>query len=139
MTTPLETEFARIDLDASLGCLVLHWKKNLLSLNGYQNTLLTALDIANQNQLKYWVANQKDMGMLSLKNEAWTLESWFPKLERSSVKLFILIESDDEFNRQVTSYLWEHPKASKTPIRFASSPYEALIWVKSQAIALQPA
>jgi len=129
MRTYYESDVVRIDADPQRRCLVFHWKKGIISTQAYQASLQEGLDITNKFQLEYWVANQRDMGMLSLKNEAWTLETFFPRLVASTIKQFLLIESKDEFNMAVTQYMINQPEARKMNIRKAENVYTALEYV----------
>ncbi|HAA11913.1 MAG TPA: hypothetical protein DCE41_09520 [Cytophagales bacterium] len=129
MRTYYESDLVRIDADPQHHCLVFHWKKGIISTQAYQASLQEGLDIAENFQIRYWVANQRDMGMLSLKNEAWTLDSFFPRLCDSSIELFVLVDSEDEFNVEVTRYILGQPAARKMPLRMAEDVFSALNYV----------
>lgn len=138
MQTYFESNFVRIDADAKLSVLVLHWKPGRVSPHIYQQALLEGLRWVQELDLQFWVSNQRHMESFSLWMEAWTLDTWYDRLTHTSIIGMLLVESDDEFNRQITHHIWDRPEARKLPLVRIDSAYEALEWIAYRAPSMVP-
>lgn len=129
MEIHLDTPNVRVATDLDLSAVVVEWNYQQWCADTYRKGLQEGLRLVNQYGLEYWVANRRHMGPISMRNEGWTFDTWLPGIRKSTLKNIVLIEAEDEFNRQVTQQFFCTPIASTIPIISVCSVEEGLAWI----------
>ena len=98
--------YATVKYDEELKMVEVEWHGLVLS-NHYRETLNLILDLINEKKLERFLVNRKNMERISLSDERWREEDWYPRFLKSTIKRSASIISKDYYNEVAVSRLIE--------------------------------
>jgi hypothetical protein len=98
--------YATVQYNEELKMVEVEWHGLVLS-NHYRETLNLVLDLINEKKLERFLVNRKNMERISLSDERWREEDWYPRFLKSSIKRSASIISKDYYNEVSVSRLIE--------------------------------
>lgn len=97
-TVLLDEPFLLMTYSATEKLVHLQWKGHARS-DEHRRGLETGLDFVAWNDVRYWLADLRDMGAILKADEQWGNEVWFPKLFNTSLEKMAILPSRDYFNQ----------------------------------------
>ncbi|MDQ3290020.1 MAG: hypothetical protein M3Q05_01900 [Bacteroidota bacterium] len=127
----LSESFILIDWDEDYDIIYLEWHYYPGS-EKYRESLEWALSLARRKNIKYGIANVKQITHPEPDDLAWLIDSWFPELLALPIKKIAVVLPTDAFEELVAVYL-NKLNISVLPfdIEFFDQPYQAYSWVKT--------
>lgn len=132
MENVFNSELISIEYDATINMVVMTWKPVYIKTNLYREALETGLDIVNEKGADKWLANLKDMKLISRADENWTNDIWFPKALKSSIKWMATILSEDVFNKVAVKKIMSQDQLSSLMVDQFTCKEDAVDWLKSK-------
>jgi len=127
--TNYRSEVADIDYNADVQCVQITWK-GYASSKDFRNPLNAGLDILKENQAERWMANTKNLGVISPEDQDWTSNNWFPRAIEAGSKKMALIKPSDVFSQiSIEDIMEEARKAEPLEDKFFEQMEEALSWL----------
>lgn len=115
------------DLDARM-CQVT-WK-NYAPSGTYRRMLNLAVTWIEENELAYFLTDQRRRGTILHDDEAWLLQDWCPRMARTKLQRAAIIQSPDFFNRSTIERVVSAVQSTAPfPIRFFRTSEEARHWL----------
>ncbi len=93
----LNTDFALLTLDKKKNTLELTWKQQS-NTEIYKETFLTALDIASNKFVKYFLSDIREQGVVSIGDMRWLSEYIIPKVHKLGIEKVAIILVEDIFS-----------------------------------------
>lgn len=128
----LSESFLHIDWDEEYDIIYLEWHYYPGS-EKYRESLNLAVNLARQKNIKYGIANVKQVTNTEPNDFSWLVDSWFPELLTIPIRKLAVILPADAFEELVADYLnkW-HIAVLPFEIEFFAQPYQAYNWVKNE-------
>ncbi|MGF1637513.1 MAG: hypothetical protein ACFCUU_10615 [Cyclobacteriaceae bacterium] len=137
MSTYFNSSFITIEHDEEIGAVIMNWKPVWLKPEEYKAALEKGLQLVKEKNLKNWIANLKEMKLITLENEKWTNEVWFPKALKSSIRHMALVLSDDVFNKVAVKKIMSEQQVQSITTQNFSSVSDAKVWIKEKELVSQ--
>ncbi len=132
MENVFSSEVISIEFDATNNIVVMNWKPVYIKTNLYRDALEMGLDIVNEKGADKWLANLKDMKLISRADENWTNDIWFPKALKSNIKWMATIMSEDVFNKVAVKKIMSQDQLSSLMVDQFTCKEDAVDWLKSK-------
>lgn len=120
----LELSFA-----SDVGAVVMAWK-GFSGTEHFQAANEHVLDFIKEKRARKMIADLRDMRILSLSNQQWLYQNWFPRLINAGVSYIAIVESDDYFNRLTVDNVVQKID-DKLTIKYFNAFLSARYWLKS--------
>ncbi|MCC5929543.1 MAG: hypothetical protein JJU28_09885 [Cyclobacteriaceae bacterium] len=135
MTTSVyfESTVIVIEHDQELGAVVMNWKPVWLKSELYREALEKGLELVKEKNLQNWIANLKEMKLITLEDEKWTNEVWFPKALKSPIRHMALILSSDVFNKVAVNKIMSEQQVKNITSLNVQSVSEAREWIAEKS------
>ncbi len=133
MENVFSSELISIEYDAAINMIVMNWKPVYIKTNLYREALEIGLDIVNEKGADKWLANLKDMKLISRADENWTNDIWFPKALKSKIKWMATIMSEDVFNKVAVKKIMSQDQLSSLMVDQFICKEDAIDWLKSKS------
>ena len=125
----LKTDYVTVQYNESLKLVEVEWH-GLVQSNYYRETLNMVLDLIEEKNLEYFLVNRLNMERISLNDEKWRQEEWYPRFLKSSVKKAASVICKDHYTEVAVSRLIEEKdKIIKIERRSFSEYQEAKNWL----------
>ena len=122
-------EYVTICYDAKLKLVEVIWTGMVFS-DQFRESMEMILDLLEDKQAESFLIDRKKMQRISLVDEAWRKEHWFPRFLRSTVKRSASVISKDYYNEVSVARLIEEKDAElKIERRSFYSYQEAKTWL----------
>lgn len=125
---PIYTEeFVSIAVDKENHSILVSWKKKCSS-KEYRNTLIHALEIAQDLQLNSWISDLTEETAISIEDEQWLTNDFMPKAKNNFVKVAFVLNDEVLCNSRIVNL---HTKLKDCPSASAyfSTLQEAQHWL----------
>ena len=99
-------DYVTVCYNEDLKLVEVEWNGLILS-RYFRETLEMVLDLINEKSLENFLVNRKNMFRISLEDEQWRRESWFPRFIKRSIKRSASVISRDFYNEVSFSKLIE--------------------------------
>ena len=99
-------DYVTVCYNEDLKLVEVEWNGLILSRH-FRETLEMVLDFINEKRLENFLVNRKNMFRISLEDEKWRRESWFPRFIKSTIKRSASVISKDFYNEVSFSKLIE--------------------------------
>ncbi|RUA33947.1 MAG: hypothetical protein DSY77_07715 [Bacteroidetes bacterium] len=95
----------------------------------YRAAMLANYDLCKQPQIKNWLQNNTDAGILSLDDQKWVSDSLIPKAAQEVEKIAVVV-SKDVFRKFAAKNILDKQKG-KLNFQYFNSLEDAKAWLKS--------
>lgn len=124
-----DAPYVNVTADAATLLCQVTWK-NYAPSGTYRRTLDMAAKCIEDNELAYFLTDQRRRGAILHEDEAWLLQDWCPRMARTRLKRAAIIQSADFFNRSTIERVVSAVQATAPfPIRFFRNYEEAQHWL----------
>lgn len=124
-----DAPYVNVSADPENGLLSVTWK-NFAPSGTYRCTLDLAVQWITDLKLSYFLTDQRQRGAILHDDELWLLQSWCPRMSRTTLKRAAIIQSADFFNRSTLERVVAAVQGNVPfPIRFFRSPDKAQHWL----------
>ena len=129
-TVLLDAPYLRMVLRAEQRSIRLTWNGHALS-KEYRHGLSVALVVLREHDVRYWLADLRNMTAILHADEQWANEVWFPQLFTTGLRRMAIVESRDFFNQTsvARSFTAVNGKLS-FEVAWFGSPEEATAWME---------
>ena len=93
-----DDRYARISLNKETGSITLQWKGYVPS-EAYRRILDTGVQLALEHQVKFWLADLRQMGVILRDDERWTTSDFMPRMAKAGLERLAILTSTDLFNQ----------------------------------------
>ncbi len=131
MENVFSSEVISIEYDAAANMVVMNWKPVYIKTNLYREALEMGLEIVQEKGADKWLANLKEMKLISRADENWTNDIWFPKALKSNMKWMATIMSDDVFNKVAVKKIMSQDQLSSLTVNQFTSIEDAIDWLRN--------
>ncbi|SMG24900.1 SpoIIAA-like [Marivirga sericea] len=114
------------ELDVQAAMITFHGS---LKSEEYRAAMLANYDLCKKPQIKNWLQNNIDAGILSLEDQKWVSESLIPKAAQEVDKIAVVV-SKDVFRKFAAKNILDKQKG-KLNFQYFNSLEEAKDWLKS--------
>jgi hypothetical protein len=115
------------DEDRSLGKS--EWN-GFVSGEAFRESAMACVGLIKEKQVRYWVADDRNMKAIRLKDQEWSNEVLMPALANSGLRKMALIVSRDRFNQLAVDSIIEKAGDSLTfEIKYFNEPKTAENWL----------
>lgn len=132
MKTYLKNEFITIHYDTKQEIIQLTWL-GFIDSDVLRQGLDIALKLAKQQQLHFWIMDQRLRRVLRPEDAEWIIEDWYPRFYKTNPKskVAILLPEDTfgEYNTKKNLKEIEARYHSIMPYQYFSTPKQALYWL----------
>ena len=130
----LKTDYVTIDLNEDLKLLEIEWHGLVLS-SQYRETMEMVLDMLEEKNVENFLINRQHMQRISLADEKWRKEFWYPEFLKSSVKRSASVISRDYYNEvSVSQLIEENDPGIKVERRSFYNYQEARKWLLENSL-----
>jgi hypothetical protein len=130
----LKTDYVTIDLNEDLKLLEIEWHGLILS-SQYRETMEMVLDMLEEKNVENFLINRQHMQRISLADEKWRKEFWYPEFLKSSVKRSASVISRDYYNEvSVSQLIEENDPGIKVERRSFYNYQEARKWLLENSL-----
>ena len=105
-----KTDYVTVEFNEDQKLVEIEWQGMVLS-HQYRETLEMVLELINEKEVKNFLVNRQNMQRISLVDESWRKEVWYPKFLKSPVKRSVSVISKDYYNEVSVSQLIEEKDA----------------------------
>lgn len=130
MTPILETEYAQLTFEPESSVLKLVWKNNSTT-ETYHYVYDKILDLVKKADVKYYIADIRNLKMIAPSDRKWLQSKIIPKLFKLGMEKIAAIVSGDVYMQRHIMHINQDIAASKKIKQFASLP-EAMRWFKDE-------
>jgi hypothetical protein len=130
MTPILETEYALLTFDPESSVLKLVWKDKCTS-ETYHYVYDKVLDLVKKADVKYYIADIRNLKMIAPSDRKWLQSKIIPKLFKLGMEKIAAIVSGDVYMQRHIMHINQDIAAAKRIKQFASLP-EAMRWFKDE-------
>ncbi len=134
-TVLFDESFLRITTDVSHRTIRLTWKGHARS-DQYRQGLTIALEFMEaHNEVRYWIADLREMTAIMQADEKWANEIWFPRLFHTGLERMAIIASKDYFNQTSVERSFTAVNGQLTfDVAWFRTADEALEWIGGKAL-----
>jgi hypothetical protein len=132
MENVFNSEVISIEYDAAINMVVMNWKPVYIKTNLYREALEMGLDIVKERGANKWLANLKQMKLISRADENWTNDIWFPKALKSSIKWMGMVVSEDVFNKSAVKKIMSNDQVKTLIVDYFTSKQDAIDWLNGK-------
>lgn len=132
MENVFSSDLISIEYDAEINVVVMNWKPTYVKTDLYREALNKGLALVQEKGADKWLANLKQMKLISREDENWANDIWFPKALKSSIKWMATVVSDDVFNKIAVQKIMSKDQLTGLNIAKFNSKEDAIEWLKSQ-------
>lgn len=133
----LDDDLATIEIDPARSFMRLRWKRFAHG-PAYRDVLERSLTLIIEHQVKYWLADGRQMGPILYDDEQWSIKVITPRFQQTGLKRLAIIPDNDLFNQMSVERMVE-VTAPRSPYQIAYfrevADAEAWLFGKERAIA----
>ncbi len=126
-----EKDYLRIDYDQNENVITMNWKEAVVS-EEFREGLNKGLQCVEENAIKHWLADVRDMGALSNEDQEWSNNEWFPKIIKAGIKFMAVVISSDIFNQMTVDEIMTKVPQTNIVHRNFDDMDKAKEWLLSQ-------
>ncbi len=104
METLVKEKYIEINVDHSAQIIELKWNGFVKSKN-YREALDKAIEIAKEHSLNKWLTDATNVKVVSISDQEWVMNDWFPRALEAGYKYQALIIPRDEFGKTSSNEL----------------------------------
>ena len=97
-TETLRKSKATVEYNADLSAVHITWNGYVSSAE-YRAYIEEGLTLFSAKKASYWIADMKEMKIITFEDQKWTIENWTPRALKAGVKSFLMVVSEDIFNQ----------------------------------------
>jgi hypothetical protein len=127
-TLESESEKVTIEEQADVQAAMITFHGSLKS-EDYRAAMLANYDLCQQPQIKNWLQNNTDAGILSLEDQKWVSENLIPKAAQEVEKIAVVV-SKDVFRKFAAKNILDKQKG-KLNFQYFNSLEDAKAWLKA--------
>lgn len=99
----------------------------------YRQSMMACVRLMTEQNVRYWMADDREMKAIRLKDQEWSNTVLMPKLANSSLKKMALVVSRDMFNQiAVDRIIGQARNAIGFEIRYFKDPKPAEAWLHEE-------
>lgn len=126
-----DAPYVNVSAEPENGLLSVTWK-NFAPSGTYRCTLDLAVQWITDHKLSYFLTDQRRRGVILHDDELWLIQSWCPRMGRTTLKRAAIVQSSDFFNRSTLERVVAAVQGTVPfPIRFFRSPEQAQHWLRT--------
>ena len=121
--------YVTVQYDECHNLVEVEWHGMVIS-NYFRETLEMVLDLINEHQVENFLVNRQYMHRISLADEQWRKEDWYPRFLESSIKRSASVISKDHYTEvSISRLIEETDKEIKIERRSFYDYEEAKKWI----------
>ncbi len=132
-----EEPFLRITSNVAHRWIRLTWNGHARS-DQYRHGLTVALEFMEAHkEVRYWIADLREMTAIMQADEKWANETWFPRLFSTGLERMAIIASKDYFNQTSVERSFTAVQGQLTfEVAWFRTAEEALEWIGGKALVM---
>lgn len=135
MEVYFDSDYLQINYDQELDCVIMNWKPEMLSSEDYRYGLAQGLELVNKKECENWIGNLREMKMITMADEKWTNETWFPQALKTTLRHMAVVVSTDAFNKVAVNNIMGQVKVAHLTTKYFQDVEESREWLKTMVAA----
>lgn len=123
-----KNEFAIISHRDDIKSVQLDWQ-GYVPTQQFREALSSGVDVAKKHNLTGWLGNTRLLGVISVEDQQWTNEVWFPSALSAGIKYIALVVPEDIFSQVSVDNIIDNAEGD-FQTRYFNSVEEAAAWLK---------
>lgn len=127
-----EAPYITIHWDEAIKSVDMEWKK-FVSGDNFRNALDKGLALLVEKKTTKWLADLRDLGVVTEEDQKWSNEDWFPRAIQGGVKHMAIVIPKKTISKMAVDKIMEKVEGLDLTTHYFSSIEEAKEWLGSIA------
>ncbi len=123
--------FLTIHWDETIKCVIMQWKGFAQS-NQLRTGLNKGLELIKQKKATYWLADLRNLKVISLEDQKWSNEDWFPRALATELRRMAIVEASSAVTQLGVKNIMSRVNGQDLEVHYFSDVEQAKQWLGSK-------
>lgn len=123
--------YLQVIYEGDVPCVHMSWKTFSTS-EEMRAGLEKGLELVREKNASKWLADVRQMGIISEEDQKWSNEDWFPRALAAGIKYMAVIVSEDIFNKMSVEEIMNNVPGTDLTSHYFNSIEDAREWLSKQ-------
>ncbi len=126
----LDKPYLTIHWDENVKCPILEWKTFARS-SEFRDALETGLKLVKEKRARRWLADMRNMGTVSVADQTWSNEDWFPRALAAGINRMALVVPKSTLAKMSVDTIMSKVEGANLETAYFDNIEEAKQWLRT--------